>query len=398
MQVRSRTLCAAAMAVCLAAGLSSPQIIAASGDARTLSLYNIHNGERLTILYKQDGKFVPSALDKLNWFFRDWRRNEATKMDPQVFDIAWEIHEELGSKKPIHVVSGFRSSRTNEKLRRSGGGQAKSSQHVQGRAIDLHFPDVPVKKIRYSALVRERGGVGYYPTSALPFVHVDTGRVRMWPRMPRQELALLFPNGRSKYVPADGRPINRADVDKARVKYAQLAEAIDNFHNFRRLAKEGGGAAVVVASVDETIVPPQPQLAIKPAVDDGNAGGITLASLVGLPTRKPKNEATGRPKLKTVYDKKIPSDDLELADKPGKPKSIGGLIQVASADPTMIVPVPVPAQRPVSVGDAPDSSEPFMDENGWAKAPEYDDDDHPGELSYRPFEIAPFLSENPLDK
>ena len=61
--------------------------------------------------------------------------------------------------------------------------------------------------MRYSALIRERGGVGYYPTSGIPFVHVDTGRVSMWPRMPRMELALLFPNGHSKYIPDDGRPI-----------------------------------------------------------------------------------------------------------------------------------------------------------------------------------------------
>ncbi len=116
------------------------------------------------------------------------------------------MHEELGSKEPINIICGYRSAATNEMLRETVGGQAKQSQHITGKAIDITFPDIPLKKMRYSALIRERGGVGYYPTSGVPFVHVDTGNVRMWPRMPRMELALLFPNGHSKYVPEGWPP------------------------------------------------------------------------------------------------------------------------------------------------------------------------------------------------
>jgi hypothetical protein len=61
-----------------------------------------------------------------------------------------------------------------------------------------------VKTLRNSALVHEVGGVGYYPTSGIPFVHVDTGNVRMWPRIPRLELAALFPDGSTRYLPQDG--------------------------------------------------------------------------------------------------------------------------------------------------------------------------------------------------
>ncbi|MGI9383819.1 MAG: YcbK family protein, partial [Methyloligellaceae bacterium] len=140
------------------------------------------------------------------------RRNEPTKMDPELFDLMWEMHQELGSQKPIHLISGYRSRRTNNSLRRRRGGQARNSRHILGKAADIHFPDVSVKQLRNSALVRERGGVGYYPTSSIPFVHVDTDRVRHWPRLPRQELAALFPSGKSKHVPRDGRPITRKDV------------------------------------------------------------------------------------------------------------------------------------------------------------------------------------------
>jgi hypothetical protein len=51
------------------------------------------------------------------------------------------------------------------------------------------------------------GGVGYYPSSGSPFVHMDVGNVRHWPGISRQELVSLFPNGKTLHVPSDGRPL-----------------------------------------------------------------------------------------------------------------------------------------------------------------------------------------------
>ena len=149
---------------------------------------------------------------------RDWRRNESREMDPELIDLIWTLREELGSKEPVKLISAYRSATTNNKLRRKGGGQAKNSQHIQGKAADIQFPDVPVKTLRNSALIQEWGGVGYYPTSGVPFVHVDTGRVRMWPRIARLELAALFPKGQTKYLPLDGKPITPQDYKLAMAK------------------------------------------------------------------------------------------------------------------------------------------------------------------------------------
>jgi hypothetical protein len=165
-------------------------------------------------------------MKQINNIMRDWRREEPTEMDPELIDTIWEIYQELGSTKPIHLVSGYRSKRTNERLRRRGGGQARKSQHILGKAADIHLPDVSVKKLRNSALVREAGGVGYYPKSGLPFVHVDTGRVRHWPKIRRQELAALFPDGKSQHVPSDGRPITSRD---SQIALAKLDKKIDDF-------------------------------------------------------------------------------------------------------------------------------------------------------------------------
>ena len=203
-------------------------------DQRTISIYNIHTKETVSAVYRRNGQYVPAAMKQVNHAMRDWRQNEATEMDPGLVDILWEVHSELGSKEPIHLISGFRSRKTNDNLRENVGGQAKNSRHIMGKAADVHFPDVPIKRLRYSALIREKGGVGYYPTSAIPFVHLDTDRVRHWPPMPRYELALLFPNGQSKHVPSDGQPITREDVRVAQSRHKDLAVQIAEFFDVRQ--------------------------------------------------------------------------------------------------------------------------------------------------------------------
>jgi uncharacterized protein YcbK (DUF882 family) len=201
----------------------------ASGEVRTLSLYEIHTKETLTVTYKRDGKFDEDALKQINNFMRDWRRDEARQMDRELIDVIWTLHRQLGSQEPIHFISGYRSAATNAALRKRGGGQARKSQHILGKAADIHFPDVPVRRLRNSALVQEVGGVGYYPTSGIPFVHVDTGRVRMWPRIPRLDLAALFPSGKTGYLPTDGKPITVTDykiaLAKGRVRGRTLVAA-----------------------------------------------------------------------------------------------------------------------------------------------------------------------------
>ncbi len=169
----------------------------ASAETRTLSLYFPHTKESMTLTYKKDGRYIPSAMRKLNWFFRDWRRNKATQMDPVTIDLLWELYKDLGAKKPAHIVSAFRSQTTNSMLRRIGRKVARHSQHVRGKAIDVYFPDVPTSRLRGSALARRVGGVGYYPRSGRHgFVHVDSGTVRHWPRMSRSRLASVIKNHR----------------------------------------------------------------------------------------------------------------------------------------------------------------------------------------------------------
>ncbi|MDJ0613639.1 MAG: DUF882 domain-containing protein, partial [Rhizobiaceae bacterium] len=187
----------------------------ANAETRKLKLYFLHTGERAEITFKKNGKYINSGLKKINRFLRDWRRNEPTKMNPRLLDLVWEVYKETGSKKYIHVISGYRSPKTNSLLRKRGRGVAKKSQHTLGNALDFFIPGVSLRKLRNIGLRKGIGGVGYYPKSGSPFVHMDTGRVRHWPRMSRSELAKVFPRGKTLHVPTDGKPLARYNQAKA---------------------------------------------------------------------------------------------------------------------------------------------------------------------------------------
>jgi uncharacterized protein YcbK (DUF882 family) len=177
----------------------SPDASIAAGETRTISFYQTHTKESLTVTYMKDGRYVPSAMKKINRILRDWRRNEVTTIDPKTIDLVWELHADLGSNRPVHIVSGYRSPKTNAFLKRIGRKVAKRSQHMKGKAIDFYFPDVNTKMIRNSALPRRVGGVGYYRSSGGPsgFLHVDSGNVRTWgSKWGRGELASIMSNGK----------------------------------------------------------------------------------------------------------------------------------------------------------------------------------------------------------
>jgi uncharacterized protein YcbK (DUF882 family) len=192
---------------------------AANGDTRTLSLHHIHTDENITITFKRDGRYDEAALKKLDRFLRDWRKDEETHMDPRLFDVIWEVSREVGPDKVIQIVCGYRSPSTNAMLRQRSGGVAEFSQHTLGKAMDFFVPGASLEETREAGLRLQRGGVGYYPTSGSPFVHMDVGGVRHWPRMSREQLVRVFPNGRTVHVPSDGQPLSGyaqalADIQK----------------------------------------------------------------------------------------------------------------------------------------------------------------------------------------
>jgi uncharacterized protein YcbK (DUF882 family) len=200
-------------------GAGSVHDATALNETRTLSFHHTHSDEDLTVTFKRDGRYDEEALKQLNHYLRDWRTQDQIVMDRHLFDILWEVYRDVDGKAPIQIISSYRSPATNAMLRRRSAGVARFSQHMLGHAMDFFIPGVPLEQIRYAGLRLQRGGVGFYPTSGSPFVHLDTGSIRHWPRMTHDQLAKVFPDGRTVHIPTDGAPLKgyelaRADIEK----------------------------------------------------------------------------------------------------------------------------------------------------------------------------------------
>jgi uncharacterized protein YcbK (DUF882 family) len=282
------------------------QTAAADGDTETLSFHHLHTKENITITFKRNGIYDQAALKKLDWFMRDWRKEKATRMDPHLYDLLWQVYHEVGATEPIQVVCGYRSPGTNSMLRARSRGVAKFSQHIHGQAMDFYIPGVALSKVRAAGLRLQRGGVGFYPTSGSPFVHMDTGNIRHWPRIARSELLKIFPNGRTVHVPSDGKPLRNYALALADV---ERRGAVPSGHSLE-LARESG---VITASQEQEAATPHH----KPTV---------LAKIF-------------RGKDTDAEEDEVPK---------GAPKPAQAPLAVASLSPPAPANIPLPAARPAA--------------------------------------------------
>lgn len=150
----------------------------ATSKERVLRFYNLHTGESINATYWADGDYVPGQVTAIDYLLRDHRTDQITMMDRELYDLLFALQQKIGRAGTYHVISGYRSARTNTMLRKASSGVAKHSLHVRGKAIDIRLPGTELRHLRQAALGLHAGGVGYYPDSN--FIHVDTGRPRFW--------------------------------------------------------------------------------------------------------------------------------------------------------------------------------------------------------------------------
>jgi len=144
---------------------------------RWLHLLNLHTGESASVVYWVKGQYINEGLWAINHVLRDHHNGEVAEMDPKLFDLLYAVSANFG-RRPINIISAYRSPETNEMLRQNSEGVAKHSYHVKGQAIDLRVPGVPLRQLKKASLAQRAGGVGYYPSS--DFIHLDTGPIRTW--------------------------------------------------------------------------------------------------------------------------------------------------------------------------------------------------------------------------
>ena len=311
----------------------------ANGDTRTISLLHTHRSDEITVTFKRNGRYDADGLKKLNHFLRDWRTDDVTTMDPQLFDAVWEVQREFGPDKKIHIISSYRSPRTNAMLRARSNGVARHSLHMQGKAMDFFIPGVPLEQVRAAGLRLQRGGVGFYPTSGSPFVHMDVGSVRHWPRMTREQLARVFPDGRTVHVPADGKPLSgyalaQADIEKrATSPEASKPNALARMFSFSKPA---------IAKPESTVEAAKPAPApvqVASAAPGGRENLFAGMNATPLPTPAPAAAAPTPAVAKVPTPKARPvAANVRLAAAPTpRPAPVAGTYSLASVTPNDII-------------------------------------------------------------
>jgi len=145
---------------------------------RELCFYNIHTRERGQGNYWIDGLYQEDTLQSFSHLLRDHRQNLSVPMDNRLYELLYKLNRTLNVSEEFHVISGYRSPKTNQMLASKSNAVATKSYHMRGMAIDIAIPDVKLAHLREAAISLKLGGVGYYPKSG--FVHVDTGPVRTW--------------------------------------------------------------------------------------------------------------------------------------------------------------------------------------------------------------------------
>jgi uncharacterized protein YcbK (DUF882 family) len=345
--------------------------MAASAETRSLKLYYIHTKERAEIVFKRNGRYDQAGLKKLNRFLRDWRRNEPTKMDPRLFDLVWEVYQRTNARDYIHVVSAYRSPATNDMLRRTRGGQAKKSQHMLGTAMDFYIPGVKLSKLRDVGMKLQGGGVGYYPKSGSPFIHLDVASVRAWPRMSRQELTRLFPDGKTLHLPPDGKPLPGYKVAMAEYK-ARGGAIVSSAGGGSNSGRSSGGGLLaalfgggdedeepdaISAAPTPVPAPPRTEVAALPGTFDTGAPD-TRPDVPQLPARAPI--PTARPVIEqpTVVAALAPPESALPAQEEVNAFAAAANAEVAETGPGVVdlsgIRAPVPqllAERAISSQD-----------------------------------------------
>ena len=159
---------------------SAAGFLRGAGDIRRLKMYSRRTGESLDVIYWIEGDYIKDALTEVNWFMRDWRRDQSRAIDTRTVDIIAATQQLLDTSTPFLMLSGYRTPETNALLRKRSRSVAKKSLHIKGQAADLRMQGKSVRQVAKAAASCVAGGVGRYSRSN--FVHIDCGEKRLWGR------------------------------------------------------------------------------------------------------------------------------------------------------------------------------------------------------------------------
>lgn len=150
---------------------SSPNI---GSLATWATLVNTHSGE-LVILDEHE----PSQ-ERFDALVSDRTTGAQRSIDPKILGLLRSLSRAHAPSR-IEIVSGYRSAKLNEVLRKKAHNVASHSQHSLGHALDFRLVGLgPIELRNEIESQRWIGGIGTYESPTDRFVHADVGPDRRW--------------------------------------------------------------------------------------------------------------------------------------------------------------------------------------------------------------------------
>lgn len=141
------------------------------------TLVNLHTRELMPVTGDAVDSDMRTAQRRLNRFLRCRATHRTTQMATEPVDVAIAMADRFDARR-IEVISGYRSEKFNEILRKKGHEVAENSHHIRGQALDFRIPGVGTAQLARAVAEMHEGGIGTYRHSG--FVHADIGRDRRW--------------------------------------------------------------------------------------------------------------------------------------------------------------------------------------------------------------------------
>ncbi len=138
------------------------------------TLVNVHSHEAFVLDARS-----PSD-ERFSRLMPDRTSGETQRFDARLLGVLRRLAERHPGAR-IELVSGYRSPKFNEHLRKKGHRVASHSEHSRGHAIDFRVEGLaPAEIVAEVRALGWSGGVGRYDGASDRFVHVDVGRNRFW--------------------------------------------------------------------------------------------------------------------------------------------------------------------------------------------------------------------------
>jgi uncharacterized protein YcbK (DUF882 family) len=194
-----------------------------------LNLANPHTGETFSGIDRDDNGPIAGVMDDLSVFLRDFHSGEKIAIDVGVLDFLSSVMQAVGQTKAT-ILSAYRTPETNAMLARSHFGVAENSQHLYGRALDVHFGDKLADAMK-AARGMQRGGVGWYPHSS--FMHIDTGPVRNWDLDQPKLVTLLNGKRRARFDKKGRMLVSRKEALAAKSQASPATSRLVSGNTYR---------------------------------------------------------------------------------------------------------------------------------------------------------------------